>query len=115
MAGGVCPRLQPKQARKILRRRSGDRRRFGSRPLSENEKYSPSPRNSPLLHPPPKAGEVRLKSSSFPRSLRFCLLAFEPLVSPATYLFFPIAVFGLQSSLELLIVTFNLQQIIIGK
>src|SRR5262245_16094419 len=57
MAGGVYPRLQPKQSRKRLRRRC-DRRCFGSPPLSENEKYFPSPRNFPPSASLPKAGEV---------------------------------------------------------
>src|SRR4249919_1978462 len=68
-----------------------------------------------LLPHPPQSGSSSLDYFSFPRGFRFGLLAFEPLVSPAPYFFFLVAVFGLQSSLELLIVTFNLQQIIIRK
>src|SRR5882724_168374 len=68
-----------------------------------------------LLPHPPLSGSSPLDYFSFPRGFRFGLLAFEPLVSPAAYFLFLIAVFGLQSSLELLIVTFNLQQIIIRK
>src|SRR4029453_1540042 len=73
MAGGVCPRLQPKQARKTLPHRCSDRRRFGSPPLSENEKYSSSPRNSPLPHPAPSGrSSIRL----------LFLVARPPLLSP---------------------------------
>jgi hypothetical protein len=42
-------------------------------------------------------------------------MAFEPLVSPATHFLFLVTVFGLQRSLELLIVTLDLQQIVVGE
>ena len=42
-------------------------------------------------------------------------MAFEPLVSPATHFLFLVTVFGLQGSLELLIVALDLQQIIVGE
>jgi hypothetical protein len=43
------------------------------------------------------------------------VMLIEPIIDPATYLFFPVAVSGLQLALELLIIAFDLEQVIICK
>jgi hypothetical protein len=78
-----------------------------------DEKSSVSPRRlRPVL---PNREMLDLDGFSSPRRLNVGIVTREPLIGPATHLFFPVAVFGLQLSLELLIVTFDLQQIIVGK
>jgi hypothetical protein len=63
----------------------------------------------------PSGEETKLDGLSPLYRLRIRVLAFEPLVDPATYLFFPVAVFSLQLSLKLLVVTFDLEQVIVCK
>jgi hypothetical protein len=68
------------------------------------------------LHPvlPLKSGEAKLYRVLAWRP-RVSFILFEPIVGPTADLFFPVAVLGLQLSLELLIVTFDLEQVIIGE
>jgi hypothetical protein len=66
------------------------------------------------LDPLPHGGEVSLyRASALCPHLSFIL--FEPFVDPATYFIFLVAVFGLQLSLELLVVAFDLKQVIVGE